>query len=207
MPLKQKVSTILIVSIFAILIIGIISSYLICQPLRWNVRDNLLGCQSSSFSTNLTTPTPNASKILAVTNTAVKGANSEQYVVTRIIDGDTFEIETKQKVRLIGIDTPELNKANAREPECFGIQATQKLSDLILNKRIRMEKDRSETDRFGRLLRYVYIDNIFVNHHLVDSGFAFAHAYPPDVKFKDALALAQKSAQENKRGLWNKCSF
>lgn len=206
MPLKQKVSIALIFSIFAILIIGITSSYLICQPLRGNVRGNLLGCQSL-FPTILTTPTPNISKIIAVTNTTLQEETNEQYLVTRIIDGDTFEIETRQKVRLIGIDTPELNKANARDPECFGVQATQKLSDLILNKKIRMKKDISETDRFGRLLRYIYIDTLFVNKYLVDSGFAFAHAYPPDMKFKDTLTLAQKTAQENKQGLWNECSY
>lgn len=184
MSFKQKFSITLVITVFTLLIVGILYSY---QYDKAN--------PSQGTSTQLT-PEP----------TSITPNESEISFVTRIIDGDTFEIETKQKVRLIGIDTPELNKTNNRDPECFGTAATQQLSDLILNKKVRMEKDISQTDRFGRLLRYVYIDDIFVNRHMVQTGYAYATTYPPDVKFKDTLALAQKTAERNKRGLWKECN-
>ncbi|MGB4966255.1 MAG: thermonuclease family protein [Microgenomates group bacterium] len=185
MSFKQKFSITLVVAVFTLLITGILYSY---QYEKSN-------------------PSKTTSKVATHVPPRRLPNESEITLVTRIIDGDTFQIETKQKVRLIGIDTPELNKANARDPECFGIQAAQQLSNLILNKKVRMEKDISETDRFGRLLRYVYLDNTFINQRLVESGYAFASTYPPDIKFKDTLSLAQKTAQENKLGLWNECKL
>lgn len=203
--MRQKISIMIVFSVFILLIVGIVSSYFACKPNQPSINDHLPGCQSL-FSISPTIPPPKVKELSKARNNSAKGANSGQYLVTRIIDGDTFEIETKQKVRLIGIDTPELNKANAAAPECFGTQAAQKLSVLILNKKVRMEKDLSETDRFGRLLRYVYIDNIFVNQYLVETGYALSTTYPPDIKFEDTFATAQKIARENKRGLWSQCN-
>ncbi|MEA2016532.1 MAG: thermonuclease family protein [Actinomycetota bacterium] len=74
----------------------------------------------------------------------------------RVIDGDTIELENGDIVRYIGINTPETD-------EFYGDIATSKNSDLVLNKTLRLEKDVSETDKYGRLLRYVYVGDIFVN--------------------------------------------
>lgn len=199
MSFKQKFSSTLIIAVFTLLIAGILYSY----QYEKTHPELTVFTRVDSRATDITpkvTPSGSLSPTHRITT-------SEQSLVTRIIDGDTFQIESKQKVRLIGINTPELNKSNNREPECFGIQAAQQLSDLILNKKVRMEKDISETDRFGRLLRYVYVDNIFINQRLVESGYAFASTYPPDIKYKDTLALAQKTAKENKQGLWNECKL
>lgn len=68
-----------------------------------------------------------------------------------------------------------------------------------------MEKDISETDKYGRLLRYIYVDNLWINEYLVSQGFAFASSYPPDIRYQERLLAAQKEAQENKRGLWGSC--
>ena len=97
-------------------------------------------------------------------------------VVIRVIDGDTVEIEGGQRVRYIGIDTPE-------KGEYYFAEASQKNTELVLGKTVRLEKDASEVDRYGRLLRYVYVDDLFVNAELVHLGYARAVEYPPDTKY------------------------
>lgn len=127
--------------------------------------------------------------------------------VTRVVDGDTIEIEGGQKIRYIGIDTPEIVKPNS-PVECFGKQASDKNKELVLGKNVSLEKDISETDKYGRLLRYVRVGDIFVNDYLVRNGYAHASTFPPDVRYQSQLISAQKEAQENQRGLWtpNACS-
>jgi len=106
-------------------------------------------------------------------------------LVIRIIDGDTFELSTGQKVRLICIDTPETGEPGAQE-------ATDFLTELILNKEVRLEKDISETDRYGRLLRYVWVNvtnnqEIFVNQELVQQGYAEVMRYEDDTARCDEI--------------------
>lgn len=129
-------------------------------------------------------------------------ANDRQKArVVRVVDGDTVEIEGGQKIRYIGIDTPESTKTL----DCFGREATAKNRDLVDGKIIRIEKDVSQTDKYGRLLRYVWIDQMLVNDYLVRQGYAYASSYPPDIKYQDQLTEAQKEARENNRGLWAGC--
>ncbi len=131
-------------------------------------------------------------------------ASGSGTLVTRIVDGDTIELENGQKVRYIGIDTPET--VDPRKPvQCFGEEAKTKNEQLVLGKTVRMVKDVSETDKYGRLLRYVYVDDIFVNDYLVREGFARAATFPPDVKFADQFLTAEREARDNNRGLWNSC--
>jgi micrococcal nuclease len=120
------------------------------------------------------------------------------YEVGRIIDGDTFELTDGTRVRLIGIDAPEID-------EYCSEHARQRLISLIYGKTVRMEKDISETDQYKMLLlRYVYVGETFVNFTLVDEGYAWAVTYPPDVKYSSQLADAEKSARDNNRGcLWS----
>jgi len=118
------------------------------------------------------------------------------YEVGRIIDGDTFDLADGQRVRLIGIDAPEIGQ------ECSD-QATQALASLISGQIVYLEKDVSDTDSYGRLLRYVYVDNALVNYELVCQGFAYAEEYPPDLLHSSDLAAAEDSADLNSRGcLW-----
>ena len=84
------------------------------------------------------------------------------YNVIRVVDGDTIEIEGGQKVRYIGIDTPETVDPS-RPVGCYGKEASDKNKELVEGKIVRLEKDISETDRYGRLLRYIYVGDIFVN--------------------------------------------
>lgn len=135
---------------------------------------------------------------------SLESASSLTYKVTRIIDGDTIELENGQKIRYIGIDTPETVAPNKPEG-CFGKDAANKNRELVENKYVRLEKDVNETDRYGRLLRYVYVDNIFVNEYLVRQGYAFAVSYPPDISKQEILREAENEAKTHLRGLWGSC--
>lgn len=125
--------------------------------------------------------------------------------VIRVIDGDTVELEFGQKVRYIGIDTPETVHPT-KSIECFGREASNKNKELVEGKNVILEKDISETDVYGRLLRYVYIEGIFVNDYLVRQGFASSSSYPPDVKFQEQFHQAEIEARQNSQGLWTACS-
>ena len=125
--------------------------------------------------------------------------------VSRIIDGDTIEIEGGQKVRYIGMNTPET--VDPRKPvQCFGKEASSRNKELLTGKEIELEKDVSETDKYGRLLRYVYLDGRMINEQLVEEGYAQVDTMPPDVKYKQIFVSAEKKAREAKLGLWgNAC--
>lgn len=127
--------------------------------------------------------------------------NQDLIRVTRIIDGDTIELESGQKLRYIGIDTPESVDPNTPD-ECLGDEASQRNAELVLNKMVRLEKDVNDTDRFGRLLRYVYLDDQMINLQLVQEGYAQASSYPPDVKYQELFEQAQAAAVEQALGLW-----
>ena len=120
--------------------------------------------------------------------------------VTRVIDGDTIIIDTGHRVRYIGIDTPEVYPVE----EAYGQEAWQANRKLVEGKRVRLEQDVSETDKYGRLLRYVYVDDILVNAELVKLGLAKAIAYPPDIKHQDLLEQLESEAKQARRGMWAK---
>jgi micrococcal nuclease len=132
-------------------------------------------------------------------------------VVTSVVDGDTIKLKSGATVRYIGIDTPE-TRHPTRGIECFGTEAAAYNRSLVEGKRVRLEKDVSETDRYGRLLRYVYVlpeasDGavVEVNEHLIANGYAYASSYPPDVAHDTRLALAERTARERGLGLWTAC--
>jgi micrococcal nuclease len=116
--------------------------------------------------------------------------------VTRIIDGDTFEIETGEKVRLIGINTPEIS-------DIFGQEAKQHLADLIDGKTIDLQTDNlsNDRDRYSRLLRYVILDGIDINKKMISDGFAFAYLKYHFEKAND-YKEAQLAAGEENKGMW-----
>lgn len=128
----------------------------------------------------------------------------ERAIVSRIVDGDTIELADGRKVRYIGIDTPETKHPN-KEVECFGEEASQYNQDLVLGQEVELEKDVSETDRYGRLLRYVWLNEVLVNKELVVAGYAQASSYPPDIARQAEFQTAQIEAQAESRGLWAAC--
>jgi micrococcal nuclease len=129
-------------------------------------------------------------------------------LATRAVDGDTIEVEIEgvsYKVRYIGIDTPELHHPT-KPVEYFAQEAYEKNRELVEGKTVFLEKDVSETDSYGRLLRYVYVGNTFVNAYLVQQGYAQVSTYPPDVKYQERFVELQREAREAGRGLWEPIS-
>ncbi len=124
--------------------------------------------------------------------------------VTRVVDGDTIHVRIAgqdRTVRYIGMDTPET--VDPRRPvQAFGKEAAERNRQLVAGKIVRLEKDMSETDRFGRLLRYVYVDGRMVNAVLVEEGYARAATFPPDVRHKDLFLRLEREARAANRGLW-----
>lgn len=131
-------------------------------------------------------------------------AGLEEALVINVVDGDTIDVVIdgrEFRVRYIGIDTPET--VDPRRPvECFGREASQQNRELVEGKTIGLEKDVSETDRFGRLLRYVWVNGEMVNARLVEEGYATASVFPPDVRHAELFAALEADARSQGRGLW-----
>lgn len=166
----------------------------------------LVGIWQGDFQPSPTTfpekpPDPTASAIL--------GAEARQVWVMEAVDGDTIKIDSGETVRYIGIDTPET--VDPRRPVgCFGKEASAENKRVVEGKTVYLVRDVSETDKYNRLLRYVYLkledgSFLFVNDYLVRQGFAKASTYPPDVKYAAQFSEAEKSAREKSLGLWQKC--
>jgi micrococcal nuclease len=120
---------------------------------------------------------------------------SDTATVTKVIDGDTIVIEGGYHVRYIGIDAPEVG-------EFYYLEAKQINEGLVEGKKVRLERDISDKDSYGRLLRYVYVDDDFVNAEIVRQGCGWARAYPPDVKYQVYLEAMEREARQLKRGVW-----
>jgi endonuclease YncB( thermonuclease family) len=130
-------------------------------------------------------------------------AYSKDYVVSRIIDGDTVVLESGETVRYIGIDAPEMGKRKGKGgPEFFAREAARYNRKLVLLKKVRLEFDQEKKDAYGRLLAYVYVKNVFVNGELVRQGYARAMIRPPNTRYKDVLISYQREAMERDAGLW-----
>jgi endonuclease YncB( thermonuclease family) len=126
------------------------------------------------------------------------------YKVARVIDGDTIEIGGGEKVRYIGMDSPEMAQ-DGKPEECWAQKALEKNRELVSGKIVELRKDVSDRDKYGRLLRYVFVDGLFVNSELVREGFAKMANFPPDVRYQDEISAAETQAQKNKAGLWSNC--
>lgn len=136
-------------------------------------------------------------------NEATESAKHFQSVV--IIDGDTIDVNG-QRIRYIGINTPELGTGKGVS-DCFAKEAADFNRNLTIKGELRLEKDVSETDKYGRLLRYVYLqDGQMVNELLVEEGYARAATYPPDVKYAERFRQLEKEAKLLGKGLWGKCN-
>ena len=118
--------------------------------------------------------------------------------MTHVIDGDTIEVTidgTTSRVRYIGIDTPENGDTASLASSYYNRQ-------LVEGKAVILVKDQSETDQYGRLLRYVIVGNTFVNYQLVIKGYADTSTFPPDVACVDTFIAAKQTAWKNRLGLW-----
>lgn len=141
----------------------------------------------------------------------------EAALVTRVVDGDTIEVTITGRtegagagradvgrsydVRLLGIDTPESVKPDS-PVECFGPEASDAATALLEGREVRMVDDVEEVDGYGRLLRYVYVEEELANARLVANGYAKALIYEPNVRHADLLLGLQRRARAAELGLW-----
>lgn len=133
----------------------------------------------------------------------------EKVTVSRVVDGDTVELSNGSKVRFIGINTPE----STTKTEPYGKEASNYTKSQLTGKTVYLEEDVSETDKYGRLLGYVWLEqpkeindneiktNMY-NAILALNGYAEQSTYPPDVKYADYFRKFAAEARENNRGLW-----
>lgn len=124
--------------------------------------------------------------------------------VVDVVDGDTIRVVIdgrEYSVRYIGMDAPETTFGKS---EPYGRLATDLNRQLVGGKTVELVKDVSETDRYGRLLRYVYMGDTFVNAEIVRQGYAHSASFPPDISKQDVLLQAEREARENNRGLWGR---
>ena len=134
--------------------------------------------------------------------TATPSAGAREKVkISRVIDGDTVELSDKRKIRYIGINSPEMTDTRAKV-KCLAQKAKEADQKLVEGKEVEIEKDVSETDKYGRLLRYVWLDGKMINEELIESGWAETDTYPPDVKYQDTFINGEKEAKLNKLGIW-----
>ncbi|MCA1739889.1 MAG: thermonuclease family protein [Actinobacteria bacterium] len=125
--------------------------------------------------------------------------------VSRVVDGDTVDItptvEGKDRVRLIGVDTPETKKPGC-EKQPYGEQASSFTESSLSGQEVGLEFDVEKTDRYGRLLAYVYKDGAMFNETLLEEGYAQVATFPPNVKYVDRFLAAQEAARPAGKGLW-----
>jgi micrococcal nuclease len=127
------------------------------------------------------------------------------YPVVRVADGDTLVVDidgTEEYVRLIGVDTPESVHPDKERNVPYGAVASDFTKKLAEEKRVTLETDVQERDKYGRLLAYVYLDGVMLNQTLLSAGHAKLATYPPNVKYVDEFTKLQAEAREKGAGIW-----
>ena len=138
---------------------------------------------------------------------SAKGENGEFFAVARVVDGDTFEVNTAgaiDTVRVIGIDTPEIADPR-KSAECFGAEASNKAKEILSGQKVRLESDpaQGERDKYGRLLRHVFLeDGTNFGLLMIKRGYAYEYGYPVSGKYRAEFQAAQNYAREYYLGLW-----
>jgi micrococcal nuclease len=132
---------------------------------------------------------------------SISCSNSQTLKCTRVVDGDTIILNNGERVRLIGIDTPETK--HPRKPvEYFGKEASAFTKKMVEGKEVRLEYDWQQRDKYDRLLAYVYLmDGTFLNAEIIKQGYGHVYTKSP-FKYLEQFRQYEKEARENKRGLW-----
>lgn len=129
------------------------------------------------------------------------------YQVTNVVDGDTIDVDIDgktERIRLIGIDTPETVDPR-KDVECFGKEASNKAKEILDNKKVYLESDDSQSDRdkYDRLLRYVFLeDGTHFNKMMIEEGYAQEYTYDNPYRYQEEFKKAQEEAKNAKKGLW-----
>lgn len=126
------------------------------------------------------------------------------FTIEKVFDGDTVQLADGRKVRLLGINTPEIGH-RSRPGEPGGEAAKAWLSKTLLNRKVRLVTDAETTDKYQRTLAHVFTErNEHINLELVKNGLAAVDIHPPNLLFADELAAAQEAAEQDGRGLWGR---
>lgn len=128
----------------------------------------------------------------------------ERAVVARVVDGDTIVLANGERVRYLSVDTPET--VHPTKPvQCYGPEASSRNKELVGGKTVELLADKQDRDRYGRLLRYVFVDGTFVNADLVWEGYARAYVWRGDERFAQTMVQLERAARDARRGLWGAC--
>ncbi len=133
------------------------------------------------------------------------GTRLQEAEVVRVIDGDTIETDLGI-IRYVGIDTPETVHPDLGV-ECFGPEASDRNRQLLQGKKVKLLAGSKDQDGFGRKLRYVFTDGVFLNAQLTWEGFAQAQIFDPDDLFSQVIVQMERSAKESGRGGWSGCDW
>lgn len=135
----------------------------------------------------------------------------EEAKVSRVSDGDTLVLEDGRRLRYLNVDTPETVKPGT-PVQCFGPQASDFNKRLVEGKVVYLTKDKEDTDRYGRYLRFVFLPgkdtsdvSQSVNAEMVDRGLARVSIYKPNTTYQDVFLSLERQAKDDKRGLWGAC--
>ena len=128
-------------------------------------------------------------------------AKEQEYLVTKVLAGDTIVLENGSVVRYLGINAPQL-RGKEGGGDFFAREAFRQNKSLVLLKKVRLEFDEQKKDEGGRLLAYVFVKDVFVNGDLIRLGYAHAAVSPPNVKYKDLFLKYEREAKEKYAGLW-----
>ena len=145
---------------------------------------------------------PSNYTVFSTGNATVNNPVGSEALISEVIDGDTVKLSDGNKVRILAIDTPETK--DPRKPvQCFGAEASKKMTELVNGKKVTLILDaaQGDKDKYGRLLRYIYIGSTDIGRELVQEGYAFAYLKYPTSKTDEYKSL-ENQARESKRGLW-----
>lgn len=160
-----------------------------------------IGAGSLLPKDNVVTPTKTAN----IQSTGEEVAQTELLSVTKVVDGDTIDVDTVGRVRLIGIDTPETVDPRT-VVQCFGIESSNKAKEMLLSKKVKLETDAAsgDKDKYDRYLRYVFLeDGTNFNKLMISEGYAHEYTYNSiPYKYQTEFQEAEKQAREAGRGLW-----
>ena len=135
-----------------------------------------------------------------------KNIKGIEATVVHVVDGDTIDVQfndgRKERVRMLLIDTPE-TKHPRLGVQPFGPEASAFTKESLSEKKVVLEMDVSERDKYGRILAYVWLENENFNRKLLEQGLARVAIFPPDIKYVDEFEKVQEQARQSKRGIWS----
>lgn len=130
----------------------------------------------------------------------------ESAIVSKVIDGDTIQLENGKIIRYLDINTPELNHPS-NGLECYAEEAKELNKKYVEGKQIKLLGSKENKDKYGRYLRYVFVHNKFINGLMVHEGAAFSYSYNNSNLLYQTLIQLEANARENKKGLWKGCNY